>query len=405
MQPTISRAVVLYALSASFSGSEATGHEPDQFTVPKGKEFADLGGFWNNMLYDAICRSVEKVNAAIDRDQHIPLATLRELRLNRLRSPDAVAWQVRLRFPSSFWAIEDLEVRLRVGKERTKHPGKILVHRAGLLGSIYSHVPLIPDPRQINRVAVLRCSTIKVHGTYLGTDKIAHFIGMGYLYYGGYRRAIRAGKTHQQAMRAAQTIGRVGPLSETGLVGYLPTGVFSNADMASNYLGLKFFVNLTEPVKLKGRWYPPMLQRRDGLWTIRPHVRPDGKLFAAFISDHFDEVLNPGLYEPGMRSQVRGAIKRRSKEVLDWYAGGDPRKRNPAYFDRLLIEYATYYGEDYGHSGHRENLLTVGNTCFEDAGPAGPDHSALVRRLPPTAQVAAPRSPALVGRRNERRVY
>ncbi len=386
----VRHAVVLCPLLQFLLNSQATGHEPDQFTVPVGKEFADLGSFWNEMLYEAVHQSVENVNAKIRQAQRIPVTEVRQFRLAELQSPDTMAWEVRSRFSPSLWAIEDLEIGLRIGKERGRHPGQIIAYRSSLLGSIYSHVPLPPDPRQVNRMLFLRCSTIKVHGTYLGTDKIAHFMGMGHLYYKGYRRAIRAGKPHQEAMRSAQTIGRIGPLSEIGLVGYLPTGIYSNADMASNYVGLKFFVNLTDPVRLKGRRCPPMLVREGNFWRIQPHVRPDGPFFAMFISDHLDEVLNPSLYEWGMRGQVRNMIRNRRKTVLDWYAGDDPAKRNPAYFEKLIAEYATYYTEDYGHSGHREKLVTVANTCFDRHSPATGGFPGLVQRLPPTTNSTNP---------------
>ena len=80
---------------------------------------------------------------------------------------------------------------MRSKKQKAKYPGKILGDRSSLTGSVYSHFPLVPDPRQINRIVFLRCSTIKLHGTYLGTDKLSHFVAMGYLYYGKYRTGIR----------------------------------------------------------------------------------------------------------------------------------------------------------------------------------------------------------------------
>lgn len=375
------QAAVAVSVVTALLGSPSRAHEVDQFTVPAGEEFADLGDYWNQMLCDAVHKGVEKANGKIRQAEQIPIPQLRQMRLAQLHSPEAVAGEVRRQLPSAIWAIEGLELKLRQGKERARHPNKILCYRAPLLGNIFSYLPLIPDPRQLNRILFLRCSTIKIHGTYLGTDKVSHFVSMGYLYYGQYRKAIRTGKTREEALRRAKRMGETGPLSERGLVGYVPTAVYSNADMVANYTGMKFYISLTDPVRLKGRWCDPMLVRDGRLWKIQPHVRPEGTFLAMFISDHLDEALNPSLYDITMRSPVRAAIKRRSKTLLDWYAGDDPVKRRRAYFDQLLAQYATYYGQDYGHYGRVDDLITIGNTCFEQVPPGTTERLKLVEHL------------------------
>ena len=34
------------------------------------------------------------------------------------------------------------------------------------------------------------------------------------------------------------------------------------------------------------------------------------------------------------------------------------------HVENLARELSTYYGEPYGHSGHVDELLTIGNTCI-----------------------------------------
>ena len=66
-----------------------------------------------------------------------------------------------------------------------------------------------------------RASTIKVHDTYMGTDKFGHFIGWGYLYYLQYQ-ASRGPKTSQEeSLRAAVSIGHTNPVGEDGIYAYI----------------------------------------------------------------------------------------------------------------------------------------------------------------------------------------
>ena len=107
----------------------------------------------------------------------------------------------------------------------------------------------------------------------------------------------------------ARQIGKHGLVSEKWLVGGVPTGIYSNADMVANYVGLKYYINVTEPVRLKGVRMPPMVVRSGDGWQVQSHVRPESGFFTLFISPHFDEVLNPCLFEWTMRGSTRpGAI-------------------------------------------------------------------------------------------------
>jgi hypothetical protein len=356
-------------------------HEVDQFDVPLGKEFVDLGDYWDRMLYGAVEKAVEKTNESIRRTKkYNRIAPLRQVQLNQLHSPGQLAWSVRRKLPSAILAIEGLELKVHLTGRQPEDSGRITGHFGSLLSGTYCHLPMLPDPRQINRISLLRCSTIKVHGTYFGTDKFSHFVSMGFIYYLYYHAARTLGQSHEEAVATARSIGKNGPISERWLVGYIPSGVYSNADMAANYVGMKYYLNVTEPVRLKGRVYPPMVVREGDFWRIQPHVRPGNGYFSLFVSPHFDEVFNPNLFEWGMRGRVRAAIRARGGKLVDWYAKDDPAKRSPAYFDFMLHECLTYYGEDYGHCGQLGKLITVSQTCFDQQPPkapgsASPDYS------------------------------
>jgi hypothetical protein len=285
------------------------------------------------------------------------------------------------------WAILGLETKLHFTDMKSADPAKIKGHFASPLSGTYSHLPLLPDVRQIGRMTFMRSSTVKVHGTYIGTDKFAHFVAMGYWYYTYYLGARCTGKDQEEAIAIARNIGKNGLVSEKWLVGGVPTGVYSNADMVANYVGLKYYVNVTESVRLKGVMYPPMVVREGDYWKLQPHVSPESSYFAQFISPHLDEVLNPCLYEWTIRGGIRSEVHDRRERILEWYAGNDPARRNPEYFDRVLQECMTYYGEDYGHSGHVDKLITVANTCFNEPSVQTDSPTMLVVQPPSTARI------------------
>ena len=144
-------------------------------------------------------------------------------------------------------------------------------------------------------------STIKVYGTYLGTDKIGHFTDEGIAYYWAWHEARDHGATEAQALAAAVRIGTEGPGSEDGWLGMLANGDYSNGDLAANYLGFLFYRNIAEETFIKGSLRPALVVRNGAYWRLADHVRRDSDFFALFISDHLDEALNPGFFDESMR--------------------------------------------------------------------------------------------------------
>lgn len=339
----------------------ATAHETDQFTVPVGKRFADLGDHFTEITYDAIEAAVEKTNANIRRAQeaHRSAAYIRHM-----QSPAKVTAAVFGEFVPAFFLIEGLENMAHSRAVMRKYPGRIVGYRE-TIRNIYQHVHFPLDPRQLFRM--WHASTIEVYGIYLGPDKIGHFTDMGYHYYLAYRRALDHGVPEAEAVKKAIRVGTKGILfGEIGMVGYLSAGAYSNADLASNYVGFKFYRNLTEETLIRGKRQPPMLTKEGGYWRISPHLRPDSGFLRLFFTDHFNEALNPSLFEAAMRKPVREAVRKRAGRILQWYADDNGNRKPKAYFDARAEEFRTYFGEDYGHQGSCGELITIGNTCFED---------------------------------------
>ena len=250
-------------------------------------------------------------------------------------------------------------------KERARFPGLVTVYQPPTW--VYHHWALVLDPTKLPRL--VRCGTVMVDGVYFGTDKLMHFTHVGYQYYEAYRRARAAGQDEAQATWAAVKLGTGNHpfLSEATWLGLMTTGVWSNADLAVNYVGLLFFRNLTEEVVVGGALRPPMLVRDGAYWRLNDHVQPGVDLFSPFVTDHWDEVLNPNLYGPGIASCVKTQVAERCTQVAAWYRDRHLRPRQVTDFARIAEELVTYCGADYGHRGDWADMVTYANVCLAPA--------------------------------------
>jgi ankyrin repeat protein len=345
---------LLVILSATLT-RPALAHETDQFTIPPGREFADVGPLISQWAYDAIQTGVNKVNERIKSAGNDPEA------LKQLQSDQAIVPAVNKGFPWAMDVIEGWEKRLNSRELQDRYPGKVLVYKHPL-ANIYQGGYFILDPRQVMRIWL--SGTFKAFDVYLGSDKIGHFTDMGMNYWREYNKLRRAGKTPEEAQRESISVGNKGLVfSETGLLGNLTAGSYSNGDMAANFLGMQFYRNLTEPIMLKGEVRKPMLVRDGQYWRIAPHVDRD-TFFSMFICDHMDEALNPSKYESAMRNNLRKKIAERAPAVLEHYADVNGQRRPREWFEKKLNDLRTYYGVDYGHAGERNELVALSDVAF-----------------------------------------
>ena len=106
----------------------------------------------------------------------------------------------------------------------------------------------------------------------------------------------------------------------------LTTGIRSNADLAANYAGFKFYRNLTEEVRIGDRVMPPMLVRQGPYWRLNDQVQPDSDFFTAFITPHWNEALNPNVYaivtDARVRARAAQSLPRSARTGTGMNAGG-----------------------------------------------------------------------------------
>ncbi len=354
---TLSRQfAVAAACVLALAVDRAPANETDQYTLPIDQPFADLGPLFDSVHYEVLTRATELLNGRL----RIAVLAGDQPRIDELTSPGAVADAVRAQFMPGFIETLNIERAVRTGPARKAYPDQITAYKT--LGWIYAWAHLPIDPRRIP--LMVQSSTIRVHGSYFGTDKMAHFHDLGHYYFKSYLARIAEGSTPEEAREWVVWWYSRGPISETLAIGSLATGVVSNADLASNYAGMKFYENLTSPVMLQGEQRPPLLVVRDGAWRLNFHVRPESGFMAPFFSDHFNEALNPNVYEFGMRGSIKRHVRKIADRVLTFYADEDGQPRTHQWFEDTAVELRTLYGEEYGAYIREDVMFTIADLCY-----------------------------------------
>lgn len=201
--------------------------------------------------------------------------------------------------------------------------------------------------------------TVRLYGHYLGTDKIDHFFQQGHQYFELVRKNEAQGAGGSAAVAAAVAHG---VKQEHTYFGTLVSGVYSNADLAANYAGMKFYLNLRHPVQIGERVWPPLLERSpDGAWRLRPGIDPD-RLLEPFFSDHLDESLNPSRYKFS-RASIRSLVSDRCDAWRRFYA--DRLGRVSPSGQSFA---ATWFGEEYGHWLPPADEISMATECSAAGG-------------------------------------
>jgi hypothetical protein len=335
----------------------AVALETDQFTTPP-HPLGDFGPTLRNHLVACIANTVETANAnraLLLRDADAaPLGVIRRIltdRANEIISPDYVAERLYDRIGPGLpeciieqWAVE---TSAGSGYQFAIRP------RQSVYGNIFQR------PITLQELS----PTINVYGVYLGTDKIGHIFQQGHEYYRIYRDEENRGRGGRDATAAAV---KLGVSQERGFYGEAMVGVYSNGDLAANFAGLQFYLNLTRPVEIRGRVRAPILVLKNNRWEFNPQV--ESEFLSLFFSDHMNESLNVCRYMWYMRDHVRLATAERGAKWAAFYHTTYEQQV------RRARELGTWYGQDYGHCDF-EDVFTAADVCFP---------------RPPKPQVATP---------------
>jgi len=305
--------------------------ETDQFTLPP-RPLVDSGPLLSRRIYYLLQYIVRQGNNEFGRiadserlDESFPADRLFQVLGKGLPESSVERW-------------------LRTGD----FPGKPRRYTVPVWNSIFSGV-VSPLPFSFVHLA----PTINLYGVLMGNDKTGHLIQHGHEYYRIKLAGERTGKSDEQIRSEAVSYGLN---QERGVYGTALDGVFSNADLAANYAGMKFYESLTRIVMIGAYSVGPMLSLHDSRWQIASNLNPD-RLLEPFISEHMNEALNPSRYAFN-RERIRKAVRNRCPQ---W------RKQFPELtrevLNEKLAELRTWHGEDYGHWLPAEEAITLSGEC------------------------------------------
>ena len=343
----------------------ALAHESDQYSLPVGRDFADLGPYLTNIIHRAIVDAVAHNNDAVDE------AIARgepSRKIEELQSGAYIASKVWEFIFVAVPANEVLDLILASEPVKARHPGLITMYRPPV--SIYDDALLVVDPTKLVRT-FFRAGSVDGGGVLFGTDKLIHFINVGRIYHAKYASRIERGLTEKAAMRSAiDSTSRNLLTSEDGVLGMLSTGIYSNGDLAADYAGLLFYRNLAEPVRIGARTLPPILERDGPHWRVV--ARPDSDFFTVYFTPHWNEVLNPSRFVGYTAGRIRTLVAERCADAVDWYRDRHGRQRVREEFEAIARELSTYDGYDYGHKANRNNRVSVAGVCLHGGHGAAP---------------------------------
>ncbi len=220
--------------------------------------------------------------------------------------------------------------------------------RPGPFHSIYS-TTLSPLPASF----WFDSPTVNLFGYYFGTDKLDHFFQQGHQYAELVMRNQALGTDANTAVALAVAHG---VKQEHTYYGVLVSGVYSNGDLAANFAGMKFYLNLRNSVRIGERVLPPLFERSEKGWRLRRGTNPD-RLLELFLSNHLDESLNPSRYRFS-RNSIRSSIRNRCSAWAGFYAD---RVGLVAQSGQSFA--ATWFGEDYGHWLPPEDEISIATEC------------------------------------------
>lgn len=189
---------------------------------------------------------------------------------------------------------------------------------------------------------------IKVGEVEIGTDKLEHMFGMGFLYY---KRFYQRGKSLKQVLK-------YGVRKEKFILGgnILETGVFSYGDLAANFNGMRFWNHmLAKSQDVIGQELGPYIICENNKYKINPNEQID---FANYVDITMDETINcPKFGKKSTARKYLSSIEKREKEY-------DSHFSCPMSSSKLLSVHEKYNIP----LGHKKNSKTIGHYIINKDG-------------------------------------
>lgn len=345
MQHCISKfekiAIVLAILTAMVVGvSQSWAHETDQFTVPD-KPLADIAPEITAEMAKRIQNEMDRLNK--DMEKNLPKEN------DPHHSSQTLAKNIATNFGTNFFQTE-FESWI-VKHEFKAQPSRFQVdYPQSVFNGAATTRPLL---------VFALSPTININGVNIGLDKIGHFVQQGHQYYDKYSMVIQ--KKDATRIDALEAAIKEGIDQENGIYGNFTIGVYSNADMAANYAGLYFYINLFKPVSLGGRVFPAILELHQGKWRFADNSYPKD-MFTRFVTEHLNESFNPPTLSPDVLAVYEKNVRKLAPDWVKFYQSSQDieAQRN--------LTLSRWYGEAYGYAGP-DNCPTISRCYFEEEVP------------------------------------
>lgn len=344
----------LLLIIAISTATSSFAFETDQYNLPP-VPLADIGSEVSGYFEENLIAAIGEVNAEIDRlnqciangekaKKGCPSASDARRRRNELLGDDAVGH-------AFFKRIGDGSLFItKTGKWFRSHQFAVspASYKVPYAESIYffkpsNHLTLSP--------------TIRMFDIEFGTDKIEHLLQQGWKYYEIRRAELAKGKTPADADNKAVDWGK---RTERTYYGLMSSGVYSNADLVANYVGMRFYEGMTKPLQINGSIRPAILELHEGRWRIAPSIDLSADLLKPFISEHLNEAFNPS----GFAFFVCPTVKRvvRTRACPEWQTF--VKQTTKADLEQRSARLTTWNGEDYGFAT-KGRRVTIGDSCFD----------------------------------------
>jgi len=346
----ISTAIFIILSLLAMSGPRAAlAFETDQYNLPP-VPLADIGDEVSDHVEKALFAVLASLNSEISvrskcletRTQECRRADLERRKLAYLRSESTVAEMLYARLGKGSIFRSGLGRWIETHKFRTQ-PDRYK--------GPYSETIFVLKPSNY----VTLSPTIRMYGSEFGIDKLDHFFQQGYEYYELKLKSLTAGATVAQAEKSAIAYGQK---TERTFFGLLVSGVYSNADLYANYVGMKFYENLTNPIEIDGRVHPALASLLDGQWQFNTTALASRPL-KSYISDHLNEAWNPSSFRFTLVRSVRREVK---KHACPKWLKAFPdltREKVREREDSLTL----WHGVLYGHT-EKQRTVRLADTCF-----------------------------------------
>ncbi|HQX55274.1 MAG TPA: hypothetical protein PLP07_05060 [Pyrinomonadaceae bacterium] len=328
--------------------------ETDQYNLPP-TPLADIGEEVNGYVSDAISKAVTNLNAKIEAAEACLNATntrrngCRSIETERkalaqLRTNDAAAGAVYKLLGDGIFPLSHIGSWLK----SHKFSGQPARYTTSFPDSIWATLPT-------NYLTI--SPTIRMYGIEFGIDKIEHLFQQGYSYYKIYSRQIAKGATPRAATQKAVSWGQ---LTERTYYGFLVSGVFSNADLYGNYVGMRFYQGLTEKLQIGESSRPSTLTLDNGRWKFNSEI-DEANLLRPFITDHLNEALNPSGFSAIVFPYVRKAVRQRA--CAQWKTAFPEYTRDG--LNTRSNNLRQWNGENYGFTA-KKRMISMGDLCYGD---------------------------------------